>query len=190
MAHRFPELAELGSEHRWGVVHRLDRDTSGLLLVARTVGMHAYLQKQLERRAVGRTYRALVAGRLSAATGTIEAPVGRDPFRATRMAVTRDGRPARTHYRRMEQWEEVTLVEVQLETGRTHQIRVHFASIGHPVVGDTPYAAVPAAAGHPGRIFLHALRLRFSLPDGSEHEAESPLPDDLVAALVALGDSD
>ena len=188
LAHRFPELAELGQDYRWGLVHRLDRDTSGLLLVARTAKMHEHLQRELEKRSVGRTYRALAAGRLAAATGTIEAPIGRDPIRPTRMAIVHEGRPARTHYRRLAEWDEVSLVEVSLETGRTHQIRVHFASIGHPLVGDATYADTPIVEGNPGRVWLHAIRLRFSLPDGEEHTVESPLPDDLQEALKMLGD--
>ncbi len=188
LAHRYPELAALGSDHRWGLVHRLDRDTSGLLLVARTAEMHDYLQQELEKRRVGRTYRALATGPMAAATGTIEAPIGRDPLRPTRMAIVRDGRPARTHYRRLTEWEEVTLVEVELETGRTHQIRVHFASIGHSLVGDGTYSEVPVSVGNPGRVWLHAIRLRFRLPDGEEHTVESPLPGDLEDSLRALGD--
>jgi 23S rRNA pseudouridine1911/1915/1917 synthase len=187
LAHRFAELAALGPGHRWGLVHRLDRDTSGLLLVARTVEMHNFLQQELARRRVGRTYRALVAGHLAAATGTIEAPIGRDPLRPTRMAIVHEGRPARTHYRRLAQWDGATLVEIALETGRTHQIRVHFASIGHPLVGDATYAEAVVADGNPGRVWLHAIRLQFALPDGEEHIVESPLPADLTAALAALG---
>lgn len=188
LAFRYPELAALGVAHRWGLVHRLDRETSGLLLVARTAAMHEYLQGQLKERKVGRTYRALVVGHLAAATGTIEAPIGRDPLRATRMAIARDGRPARTHYRRLAGFDEVTLVEIELETGRTHQIRVHFTAIGHPLVGDRLYGDVPVAVGNPGRVWLHALRLRFIDMAGTEHTVESPLPEDLVRALADLGE--
>jgi 23S rRNA pseudouridine1911/1915/1917 synthase len=187
LAYRYPELEALGTEHRWGLVHRLDRDTSGLLLVARTATMHRFLQKELEMRRVGRIYEALVVGELDAATGTIEAPVGRDPLRPIRMAVVRDGRPARTHYRRLATWPDCTLVEVQLETGRTHQIRVHFASIDHALVGDETYGSGEPRRGDPGRVWLHATRLRFPLPDGTIHEVESSLPDDLMASLATLG---
>jgi 23S rRNA pseudouridine1911/1915/1917 synthase len=188
LAHRYPELMALGSEYRWGLVHRLDRDTSGLLLVARTGEMHKYLQDELRSRRIARTYVALAAGRLDAATGTIEAPIGRDPLRPTRMALVSDGRPARTHYKRLAVWSDCTLVEVQLDTGRTHQIRVHLASIGNGLIGDATYGPSESNRGDPGRVWLHARRLRFALPDGIRHEAESPLPADLVASLAALGD--
>ena len=186
LAHRFPELEALGDEYRWGLVLRLDRDTSGLLLVARTAALHRYLQEQLQVRNIGRTYLALVAGHLGSATGTIEAPIGRDPLRPTRMAIVRDGRPSRTHYTRLESWDECTLVQIELETGRTHQIRVHFSSIGHGLVGDHTYGDVSIEVANPGRVWLHAARLRFSLPDGAEHEVESPLPEDLEQSLVRL----
>jgi 23S rRNA pseudouridine1911/1915/1917 synthase len=188
LAHRYPELAALGTEYRWGLVHRLDRDTSGLLLVARTPSMHRFLQRQLQKRRVGRTYLALVSGHLDSATGTIEAPIGRDPRRPTRMAVVHDGRPARTRYRRLVTWRDCTLVEVELDTGRTHQIRVHFDSIGHGLIGDATYGPGEPHPGDPGRVWLHAARLRFPLPDGTEHEIESALPEDLAASLAALGD--
>ncbi len=186
LAHRFPELEALGAEYRWGLVHRLDRDTSGLLLVARTAAMHEYLQDQLQQRKVGRTYLALVSGHLGSATGTIEAPIGRDPLRPTRMAIVRDGRPSRTHYTRLESFEECTFVEIELETGRTHQIRVHFDSIGHGLVGDQTYGDTSIDIGNPGRVWLHAARLRFGLPDGTSLEASSALPDDLAESLARL----
>lgn len=188
LIHRFPELRELGEEHRWGLVHRLDRDTSGLLLVARSVEVHEFLQNELKERRIGRTYLALVSGRLEAATGTIDAPIGRDPARPTRMAVVEDGRPARSHYRRRAVWDDVTLVEVTLETGRAHQIRVHFASIGHSVAADQMYGSGGRLSGDPGRIWLHAARLRFPLVDGEQREVSAPLPDDLRESLVGLGE--
>lgn len=190
LAYRYPELAALGSEYRWGLVHRLDRDTSGLLLVARTAEMHRYLQAELRERKVARTYVALVAGWLDAATGTIEAPIGRDPLRPTRMAVVRGGRPARTHYKRLAVWPDCTLVEVELDTGRTHQIRVHFSSIGNGLIGDPTYGPGESQRGDPGRVWLHARHLRFVLPDGTRHEAESVLPADLAASLAGLGEPD
>ena len=188
LIHRYPELQQLGTENRWGLVHRLDRDTSGLLLVARSSQMHSYLQAELTARTIGRTYLALTSGRLHAATGTIDAPIGRDPLRPTRMALVQDGRPARTHYRRLAEWEECALVEVQLETGRTHQIRVHFAAIGNGLVGDAAYGRGLLVPGNPGRVWLHAMKLRFTLPDGEVHEIESDLPADLVRSLQALGE--
>lgn len=187
LAHDYPELARLGADNRWGLVHRLDRDTSGLLLVARNAETHRYLQDQLRERLIGRTYTAMVSGQLASATGTIEAPIGRDPLRPTRMAIVRDGRPARTHYRRLATWDECTLVEVELDTGRTHQIRVHFSSIDHSLVGDSTYGVVGLPAD-PGRVWLHATRLRFRLPGGEGHDVESELPTDLVASLAQLGD--
>lgn len=190
LAHRYPELERLGSEYRWGLVHRLDRDTSGLLLVARTAAMHRYLQNQLRKRKVGRTYVALVAGSLDAATGTIEAPIGRDPLRPTRMAIVREGRPARTHYQRLAVWPDCTLVEVRLDTGRTHQIRVHLSSIGNGLIGDPTYGPGEDHRADPGRVWLHARRLRFTLPDGTQHEVESDLPADLVESLALLGEPD
>lgn len=187
LVYRFPGLASLGPENRWGLVHRLDRDTSGLLLVARSTEMHEFLQAELKERRVGRTYFALVSGRVGAATGTIDAPIGRDPARPTRMAVIQDGRPARTHYRRLAEWDDITLVEVELETGRTHQIRVHFASIGSGVIGDPVYGRRLALPGDLGRVWLHATRLRFPLRSGDQQEVSSPLPEDLRQSLASLG---
>ncbi len=186
LAYRYPELLALGADYRWGLVHRLDRDTSGVLLVARDAGTHEHLQQALKERTIGRTYLALVTGHLPAATGTIDAPIGRDPLRSTRMAITRDGRPATTHYRRLAEWEEVSLVEVTLETGRTHQIRVHFESIEHGVVGDGSYGET-GVSGDPGRVWLHAKEIRFSLQSGQDFVVTSDLPPDLAATLDALG---
>jgi 23S rRNA pseudouridine1911/1915/1917 synthase len=187
LIHRFADLEALGEEHRWGLVHRLDRDTSGLLLVARTRETHSFLQQELKERRIYRTYVALVAGRLDAATGTIDAPIGRDPSRPTRMGVVQDGRPARTHYRCLAEWSDVTLVEIRLETGRTHQIRVHFSSIGLGVVGDPVYGTSRAAIDT-ARIWLHAIKLRFPMGDGTHQEVSSPLPADLRAVLNRLGE--
>jgi 23S rRNA pseudouridine1911/1915/1917 synthase len=185
---RFPELEDLGEEYRWGLVHRLDRETSGLLVVARSAAAHGFLQQALRERRVGRTYLALAVGELDAATGTIEAPIGRDPAHPTRMAVLASGRPARTHYRRLAVWEGATLLEVTLDTGRTHQIRVHLASIGAPVAGDRAYGRPSSPAVEPGRVWLHAAVLRFPHPSGRpEVEVRSPLPSDLTATLERLG---
>jgi 23S rRNA pseudouridine1911/1915/1917 synthase len=175
---RFPELLTMGEEFRWGLVHRLDRDTSGLLLVARDPETHRYLQSELEQRRVGRTYVTLVHGTLESATGTIDAPIGRDPHRPIRMAVIREGRPARTHYRRLAEWPGHTLIEV------------HLASIGHGVVGDPTYGkrAGGRGAAAAGRIWLHARRLTFVLPDGSQQVVESELPADLATSLGSFGE--
>jgi 23S rRNA pseudouridine1911/1915/1917 synthase len=188
LVYRFPELSALGKESRWGLVHRLDRDTSGLLLVGRSAETHRALQRALRRREIRRTYLALAHGSVDAATGTVEAPIGRDPRHPTRMAVTAAGRAARTHYRRLAWWDEATLLEVTLDTGRTHQIRVHLASIGAPLVGDPVYGRRTLPAAEPGRVWLHAWRLRFPHPvEDRTVEVEAPLPGDLVASLDRLG---
>jgi len=189
LVNHYPELAALGEEYRWGLVHRLDRDTSGLLLVGRTGGAHTALQAQLKARTVRREYLALVTGAVEPATGTVEAPLGRDPEHPTRMALRQDGRFARTHYRRLARWSEVSLVAVTLDTGRTHQIRVHMSSIGLPVVGDRTYGRRRAASAGPKRLWLHARQLTFVDPEAIEGETTvvAPLPADLVAVLEELG---
>jgi 23S rRNA pseudouridine1911/1915/1917 synthase len=189
--HRGPTLVDALSEllgggedpDRPGIVHRLDKDTSGLLLVARDDETHRRLAAQIKAREVRRTYLALVEGRPRARTGTIDAPLGRDYRAPERRAVGGRGpREARTHFTLLESLPADALVEVRLETGRTHQIRAHFAAIGHPVAGDSRY-------GHGGRHglerqFLHSARLGFRHPmSGEELEFESPLPDDLAQAL-------
>jgi 23S rRNA pseudouridine1911/1915/1917 synthase len=174
---------------RPGIVHRLDRDTSGLLMVARTDKAQASLMAQLKARRVKKTYLALVAGEPPASLGRIEAPIGRDPRARTRMAVVPDGRPAVTAYRVRERFGGWTLLEVDLITGRTHQVRVHLASIGHPVAGDPVYAAGPARRGPAGlaRLFLHAWRLELESPSGGRViRATAPLPDELERVLAAL----
>jgi len=188
---RFPDLAGVGEEGRWGIVHRLDRDTSGLLVVARTAAAYGALTAALRRRDIHRRYLALVAGTFDAPTGTIDAPLGPDPARPTRRKVTPTGKPARTHYRQLSRWDrvDVSLLEVTLETGRTHQIRVHLAAIGHPLVGDRVYGR-PGSVASP-RIFLHAARLELPHPGmGEVLVVESPLPADLAAVLAGLGPPD
>jgi len=195
---RFPELADLaaagaGERDRPGIVHRLDKGTSGLLVVARTVESFASLSRQLREHTAGRHYRALVAGTVEADAGVVDAPIGRSPRQPTRMAVTRGGRPARTAYTVVARYREpleVTLVEATLDTGRTHQVRVHLAAIGHPVIGDDRYAGTaprPRAVKEalaPGRLFLHACRLSLDHPDdGGRRSWESALPPDLDAVL-------
>jgi 23S rRNA pseudouridine1911/1915/1917 synthase len=185
-----------GDPNRPGIVHRLDRDTSGLLIVARSHEAHRLLQRALAQRHIAREYLALVHGRPPARTGTIEAPVGRDPRRRTRMAV--DGahpREARTHFAIERSLGAYTLLRLRLDTGRTHQIRVHLQAIGHPVAGDPEYGRAPRQGGVVGssdapralgleRQFLHAARLSFAHPFTSAPiDVVSPLPADLQAAL-------
>jgi 23S rRNA pseudouridine1911/1915/1917 synthase len=181
-----PDLPGIGGAHRPGIVHRLDKDTSGLLVVAKTEAALRHLQAEIAAKRATRDYLALVWGRPSPAAGTIEAPIGRDPRRRTRMAVRPDGRPAVTRYRVLEAFPEAALLEVRLVTGRTHQIRVHCAHIGHPVVGDPVYGRRRNPWGLQ-RQALHAFRLAFTHPrDGRALQFEVPLPEDLATALRAL----
>jgi 23S rRNA pseudouridine1911/1915/1917 synthase len=189
--HREDTLSQLlahsasgGDPERAGIVHRLDRDTSGLLVVARSEQAHALLQRALAQRRIEREYLALVEGRPPARSGTIEAPIGRDPRVRTRMAVGgAHAREARTHFELDTALPDSSLLRLRLETGRTHQIRVHLRAIGHPVAGDPEYGT----AGLFGleRQFLHAARLAFDHPiTGERVEVSSPLPDDLRRALA------
>jgi 23S rRNA pseudouridine1911/1915/1917 synthase len=177
-----PQLAG-GDPERAGIVHRLDRDTSGLLVVARSAEAHRLLQAALSARRIEREYLALVEGRPPARTGTIEAPIGRDPRVRTRMAVGgAAARDARTHFTLERALNGTSLLRLKLETGRTHQIRVHLQAIGHPVVGDPEYGT----AGMLGleRQFLHSARLSFDHPiTGERVDVSSPLPPDLKTAL-------
>ncbi len=177
------ELAGGGESSRPGIVHRLDRDTSGLMVVARNEAAHAALSEQIKSRSAVREYLALVEGELDSRSGTIDAPLGRDRRRRTRMAVQGSGaRDARTHFEVVERLPADTLVRARLETGRTHQVRVHFNAIGHPIAGDPEYGA----SGRHGldRQFLHATRLSFTHPStGAEMSFESELPADLATAL-------
>jgi 23S rRNA pseudouridine1911/1915/1917 synthase len=193
----FPDLAELGrpgpDRDRPGIVHRLDKGTSGLLVVARTGPARDALVAQMAARAVDRRYAALVWGQVEAAEGLIDAPLGRAETDPTRIAVRAGGRAARTRYlveRRYPPPHDVTLLECRLETGRTHQIRVHLAAIGHPIVGDPRYGRRGRQRGPvltPGRQWLHARRLSFDHPGTGERLTfESALPDDLASVLAAL----
>ncbi len=177
-------IAGGGDPTRPGIVHRLDRDTSGLLVVARSERSHRRLQRMLRERLLERTYLALVHGATPPAL-TIDRPIGRDRRIRTRMAIAGDeGRVAITHLRRLEDLARFSLVEVRLETGRTHQIRVHLESVGHPVVGDRVYGRREESLGLE-RQFLHAARLAFPHPEtGEPIEVESPLPHDLELALA------
>jgi 23S rRNA pseudouridine1911/1915/1917 synthase len=183
------ELAEIlgggNDPARPGIVHRLDRGTSGLLVVAREDRAHAALQAQVKRREVERVYLALAGGRLASRTGTIDAPIGRASRQRHRMAVAgAASRQARTHFEVLELLGAETYLEARLETGRTHQIRAHFAAIGHPLVGDATYGG-PERYGL-GRQFLHAHRLAFAHPtSGEPMRFTSELPADLATALEA-----
>jgi len=186
---RWPQVRGVGEEGRWGIVHRLDRDTSGLLMVALTAEAWAALRPAIARHLVERAYLALVHGEPAAATGTIDAPLGRHPRRRGLVQIDAAGRAARTHYQCLARWPaaRLTLLEVTLDTGRTHQIRVHLASIGHPVVADPVYGRGDSLAG---RQFLHAARLRFAHPiTGEPVVVESPLPPDLAEVLGRLGEA-
>jgi 23S rRNA pseudouridine1911/1915/1917 synthase len=181
-----PELAESRDTIRPGIVHRLDKDTSGLLVVARGERAREELRRQLKERRVGKTYLALVTGAPEPSQGVIEAPIGRHPRNRKKMAVVAGGRDAETRYKVRETFGGYALLEVQPVTGRTHQIRVHLAAIGHPVVGDGVYGKRSDLVD---RQFLHAWRLAFALPSsGRLVEFESPLPPDLAGALTALRD--
>jgi 23S rRNA pseudouridine1911/1915/1917 synthase len=175
-----------GDPLRPGIVHRLDMDTSGVMLVAKNQTALANLSEQFKSRGVSKVYLALVRGKLSPDRGVIEAPIGRDPENRRRMAVSAEsrGKAAVTRYRVIRRPAGCTLLEVMPETGRTHQIRVHLAAIGHPVMGDATYG-VPLAGL--SRQFLHAARLGFRLPStGEEVEFEAEVPQDLVRALEGL----
>lgn len=190
---RYPDLAamaEHGDPLRPGIVHRLDRGTSGLLAVARTEAARRALVAQLAARTASRRYLALVAGTVDEERGVVEAPVGRSSRTPTRMAVSARGREARTRYRVLRRYDDPlpsTLLAVALDTGRTHQIRVHLAAVGHPVVGDERYGRGGRPGGrllHPGRLFLHAAELRLDHPATGVRTAwRSALPADLAAVV-------
>jgi 23S rRNA pseudouridine1911/1915/1917 synthase len=189
LAHCRGTLSGIGGVLRPGIVHRLDRDTSGLLMVAKHDAAQQSLMAQLKARRVRKTYLALVAGNVAAAVGRIEAPIGRDPKHRTRMAVVPDGRPSTTGYRVRERFDGWTLLELDLVTGRTHQIRVHLEAIGHPVAGDPIYGTGTSRRGPDGlgRLFLHSWRLELTSPSsGRIIRAEAPLPEDLDAVLAQL----
>jgi 23S rRNA pseudouridine1911/1915/1917 synthase len=186
---RYPDIRGVGQDGRWGIVHRLDRDTSGLLVVARTDDAYARLVEMMKRREVTRRYLTLVIGSFDNTTGTVEAPIGRDPNHPTRMRLDRSGKPARTHYRRLSAWlrPDRTLLSVTLDTGRTHQIRVHMQAIERPIVGDLAYGRSPTVDS-PGRPWLHARELTFVHPmTGLSIDVRSNLPQDLTDSLESLG---
>jgi 23S rRNA pseudouridine1911/1915/1917 synthase len=194
---QFPDLGDLVRDgvcppDRPGIVHRLDKGTSGLLVVGRTAHAYRALVAQLAQRTMARRYLALVAGEVTEDRGEVEAPIGRSARTPTKMAVSAGGKPARTSYTVVERHggdAPVTLVEVSLESGRTHQIRVHMAAIGHPVVGDARYGS-PDRRLPSGRFFLHAFRLVFVHPvSAAAMEFVSALPDDLERCLATLDGS-
>lgn len=196
LLHHAPKLAALP---RCGILHRLDKDTTGLLLVAKSQAAHTRLVRDLEARDITREYRGVCNGRLTAG-GRIDAPVGRHPTQRTRMAVVERGRDSATNYRVLIRFDAHTFCAMRLETGRTHQIRVHFAHERHPLVGDPVYGGrlkIPAGASERladalrgfRRQALHACRIGFRHPvSGESLEFRSPLPDDMVALLDALAD--
>ncbi len=177
----FPHLADISDSLRPGIVHRLDKDTSGVMLVAKNGVAQANLVEQFKARSVVKAYLVLVKGRLTPESGIIEAPIGRNPRNRKLMAIVAGGREARTEYRVVKYIGNYTLLEVRPETGRTHQIRVHLSAIGYPVVGDKVYGV---KSPHLSRQFVHASRLGFKLPSSGEYvEFESELPPDLEQAL-------
>ncbi len=183
---RYPALQAREGNLRPGIVHRLDRDTSGLLIVARNTHTQTALMEQMKRHEIEKRYLALVEGVIGLDQGSIEAPIGRDPRHRQQMAITAVGsRAALTHFRVLRRYAYHTLLLLQLATGRTHQIRVHLKAIGHPVVGDPVYGSGQSRKGiHLQRQFLHAYQLRFPHPiSGKLVEFEAPLPTDLQAVL-------
>src|SRR4029077_11755829 len=176
----------IAAGQRAGLVQRLDRDTSGLIMVARHDAAQASIMAQLKARRVKKTYQALVQGNVAAAVGRIEAPIGRDPKHRTKMAVVHDGRPSVTGYRVRERFTDWTLLELDLITRRTHQIRVHLEAIGHPIAGDPVYGTGTSRRGPDGlgRLFLHAWRLELTSPsDRHLIRATAPLPPELESVL-------
>lgn len=190
LLHRFGALSQLGGELRPGIVHRLDRFTSGVLLVARNDAAHRRLAEQFSARKIEKVYIALVHGAVKKDQGRIEKPISRDPVRRVRMTARRaSGRAAITEYRVIRRFARFALLEVQIKTGRTHQIRAHLSSLGHPIAGDRLYGAPARVEGLPPleRFFLHACRVRFAQPStGDPVTVESPLPPELAGWLSEL----
>lgn len=184
LVHHFKSLSTVGGDLRPGIVHRLDRGTSGVLLVARTDAAHRALAAQFADRTIEKTYLALVQGRVLADSGKIDKPITRDPNRRTRMTARLEhGREAHTSFRVRERLERFTFLEVRIGTGRTHQIRAHLASIGHPVAGDKLYGA-RAFPALENRVFLHAWRIVFTSPAANQRvTVEAPLPEELTRLI-------
>lgn len=192
LLHRFASLSQLGGDERPGIVHRIDQYTSGVILVARNDGAHRFLSGQFTARNVEKTYLTLVHHVIHHDTGRIEKPITRDPRHRTRMTARLEfGRPALTDFRVLRRFEKYTYLEVRIGTGRTHQIRVHLSTIGHPVAGDLLYGAPPNSPGQPSpeRFFLHAHRIRFKSPGTREMvTVEAPLPPDLAKWLETVAE--
>ena len=184
LLHRFEALSSEGGDLRPGIVHRLDKETSGVLVVARTDAAHRHLAEQFQSRTVEKLYLALVHGVVKTDAGTVDKPITRDPVRRTRMTCKLEtGRHALTYWKVLRRFEKHTLLEVKIGTGRTHQIRVHLSSLGHPILGDPLYGA-PVSKILPSRFFLHAARLAFRSPASEEFVTlEAPLPPELVAII-------
>ncbi len=189
LLYRYPEISIAGSS-RPGIVHRLDKDTSGVMIIAKTDRAQTSLVQQWQDRTVAKQYVALVTGVIEEDEATIDAPIGRDPANRLRMAAVRSGKDAVSHFTVRQRFANATLLDVQIETGRTHQIRVHLAMIGAPVLGDSLYASAKArqVANDLGikRQFLHASSLSVRLPDGETHTFTAPLPDDMCDTIAQL----
>ena len=180
-------LSGVGGEKRPGIVHRIDKDTSGLLIAAKNDFAHRALSEQLKDRSLSRTYEAVVRGNLREDAGTVDRPIGRHPTDRKRMAIVPGGRPAVTHWQVIARYKGYTHVRCKLETGRTHQIRVHMASLGHPLLGDFTYGAPSPEKGLEGQC-LHARALQFIHPrSGEPVRLETPLPDYFLDVLSKLG---
>ncbi len=185
------QLATSGAAERQGVVHRLDVGTSGLMVVAKNEIAYAHLKDQFRQRTVSKVYHALVQGHMDPTVGTIDAPIDRHPREDYRFAVVANGKPSITHYKTLEVFPAVTSLEIELETGRTHQIRVHFSALHHPLVGDLTYGADPALATRLGisRPWLHAKELGFTHPASGERLSfTADYPEDLTRSLQILSD--
>jgi len=185
-------VATSGPAERQGIVHRLDAGTSGLMVVAKSERAYTVLKRAFKERTVDKVYHAVVQGHPEPTVGTIDAPIGRHPSADFKFAVVAGGKPSVTHYEVLEMFPAASLVEVHLETGRTHQIRVHFAALRHPCAGDSMYGADPTLSARLGlrRQWLHAMRLAFDHPTtGYRVEFSSTYPDDLARALEALGEA-
>ena len=189
LIYHFPDLRKVGPEERPGIVHRLDKETSGLMVVARNLKAYTYLQQQFRKREVEKLYLGLVWGRMPEEKGKISWPIGRHIKHGERISVkTKKPRDAETHYSVQKEYKEFTLLEIKPITGRTHQIRVHLAAAGHPLVGDTRYGRLKTKRSLP-RLFLHAFYLSFIHPQTKEKvEFSSPLPQDLKNFLEKLGE--